>query len=87
LVFILQFWETIHNSLQTGSAGAPVDFSIYNARGQLVRSFETTADAAGQAHLNWDGSNDNGSKVQSGVYYFRMSSSGMMKNGRIVLMK
>ncbi len=68
-------------------AGAPVDFSIYNARGQLVRSFETTADAAGQAHLNWDGSDDNGSKVQSGVYYFRMSSSGRMKNGRIVLMK
>lgn len=68
-------------------AGAPVDFSIYNARGQLVRSFETTTDAAGQAHLNWDGSDNNGSKVQSGVYYFRMSSSGRMKNGRIVLMK
>lgn len=68
-------------------AGAPVEFSIYNARGQLVRSFVTTADAAGQAHLNWDGTDNNGSKAQSGVYYFRMSSSGRMKNGRIVLMK
>ncbi len=68
-------------------AGANVEFTIYNVRGQLVKSFELTADNSGLANVSWDGTDNLGSSVNSGIYYYRMFSAGRLKNGRVVLMK
>lgn len=68
-------------------AGASVDLAIYNVRGQLVKSFELTADNSGNASAAWDGSDNLGNPVNSGVYYYRMHSAGRLRNGRVVLMK
>ncbi len=68
-------------------AGAKVEFSIYNVRGQLVKSFALTADNSGLANFSWDGKDSLGSSVNSGVYHYRMFSAGSLKNGRVVLMK
>ncbi len=68
-------------------AGASVDFAIYNVRGQLVKSYALTTDTAGFANASWDGTDNQGSLVNSGVYYYRMHSAGRLRNGRIVLMK
>ena len=68
-------------------AGAKVEFAIYNIRGQLVKSYDLTADNAGSANLSWDGTDRLGNQVNSGVYHYRMLSSGRLINGRIVLMK
>ncbi len=68
-------------------AGAKVEFAIYNIRGQMVKSYDLTADNAGSANLSWDGTDRLGNQVNSGVYHYRMLSSGRLINGRIVLMK
>lgn len=68
-------------------ADAGVDLAIYNVRGQLVKSFALTTDTAGIANASWDGTDNQGNLVNSGVYYYRMFSAGRLRNGRIVLMK
>ncbi|MDD4223602.1 MAG: FlgD immunoglobulin-like domain containing protein [Candidatus Cloacimonetes bacterium] len=80
------FQSTTAISIQS-KADASVELAIYNIRGQLVKSFALTADNTGSATLNWDGSDAQGQQVNSGVYYYRMSSAGRLRNGRIVLMK
>lgn len=68
-------------------AGSSVELTIYNVRGQLVKSFERSTDNAGNANFTWDGTDKLGNVVNSGVYYYRMNSPGTLRNGRIVLMK
>lgn len=68
-------------------ADADVDFAIYNVRGQLVKSFALRTDNSGIANTSWDGTDNQGKPVNSGVYYCRMNTTGQLRNGRIVLMK
>jgi flagellar hook assembly protein FlgD len=56
--------ETV--TIGLGAAGAAVD--IYNVAGTLVRSFEKTTDVA----VSWNGRNDGGEIVASGVYFIRI---------------
>jgi len=68
-------------------AGARVEFAIYNIRGQLVKNVNLTADNAGKAGFTWDGTDAQGSPVNSGVYQYRMSSAGRFRTGRVVLIR
>ena len=68
-------------------AGAAVKLSIYNLKGQLVKSYVTTADGSGNASLIWDGTDANGLKVDSGIYHYRMNSANLTRNGKIIMMK
>ncbi|HQF67736.1 MAG TPA: Omp28-related outer membrane protein [Candidatus Cloacimonadota bacterium] len=70
-----------------GKANRQVNISIYNVKGQLVRSMAGTTDQNGEASLNWDGTNSSGNKVDSGVYYYQLNSPDFKHQGRIVLMK
>ena len=69
-----------------GFLGA-VKLSIYNLKGQLVKSYVTTADGSGNASLTWDGTDANGLKVDSGIYHYRMNSANLTRNGKIIMMK
>ncbi len=68
-------------------AGAPVSLAVYNLKGQLVRTFAAATDAAGIAGFSWDGTDNNGTQVDSGIYSYRLSSAGQVRNGRIILMR
>ena len=70
-----------------GKANRQVTISIYNIKGQLVRSMTGSTDQNGEASLNWDGTNSSGNKVDSGVYYYQLNSPDFQHQGRIVLMK
>ncbi len=45
--------------------------SIYNVLGQVVRTFEGSADAS-NVRVSWDGRDRDGSEVASGVYFYRV---------------
>ena len=61
--------------------------SIYNSRGQEVRSFERSNVAAGSWKLTWDGKDQNGTGLSSGVYYIRMQAGADSFFKKAVLMK
>ena len=64
-----------------------VKIDIFNARGQLVRSFSRTHDAAGYYQINWDGRDSSGKAVSSGVYQYKMTSGKYHSTKKMVLKK
>ena len=50
-----------------------VSIRIYNSLGQLVRTYKATY-AAGEHELLWDGKNQQGHRLKSGAYLYRMQA-------------
>ncbi len=53
-------------------AGAGASLAIYSAAGRLVRTLAAAADAEGRGSITWDGADENGRSVASGVYFARL---------------
>ncbi|HNX01286.1 MAG TPA: FlgD immunoglobulin-like domain containing protein, partial [Candidatus Cloacimonadota bacterium] len=63
------------------------DLSIYNIRGQKVRTLQHGYTNAGTFKFVWDGLNENGGKVSSGVYFYRLDTAKDHLVRKMVLMK
>jgi len=64
-----------------------VDVSIFTVRGELVRVLRDREAPEGVGTVEWDGTSDDGRRVDSGVYLFRVSSGGMTTSGKVTLLK
>lgn len=64
-----------------------VDVCIYNQRGQKVRTLASSDMDMGQHTLVWNGTDDAGNPVSSGVYYIRMTAGKHTYNRKIALIK
>jgi hypothetical protein len=62
--------------LFTTETAGPVDLSIFDLRGRLVRRLAARDFPAGVHTLYWDGRNTNGHEAASGVYLVRVVMSG-----------
>jgi len=61
--------------------------SIYNISGQKVKELAADYITAGAHSLIWDGRDDSGNAVSSGVYITRLVAGKQIAAGRMVLMK
>lgn len=62
----------------------PGHISIYNASGQLVKKIFLKP----HVPVNWDGSDEHGATVPTGIYYYRLAiDSQIMKSGSMILLK
>jgi hypothetical protein len=61
--------------------------AIYSIRGQLVRVLLDDEKEAGRYMLHWDGRNERGENVGSGVYLYRMEAGDFNSIRKMVLMK
>jgi len=60
---------------------------VFNVLGKLVATpFDGTA-AAGETQVVWDGTNEAGSHVASGIYFYRLSADNYTETKKMVLMK
>ncbi len=73
-------------SYQLPAAG-PVRLDIYNVRGQLVRTLIDAEQDAGYHSVIWNGKDNRGQSVASGVYFYRLSSLTQTLGKRMLLMK
>ena len=64
-----------------------VTLSLYNLRGQLVRRLVAGEMPAGEHSVVWDGSNDAGARVASGVYVYVMKTATFTAARKLLLMK
>jgi len=64
-----------------------VTLSIYNILGQKVRTLLNSRIEAGYHSVEWDGRNDAGAKVGSGIYIYRFSAGDFLKVRKMILMK
>jgi hypothetical protein len=56
---------------------AAVVLSVYDVDGRLVRTLVDTAQGPGTFSVPWDGRNDDGGWVASGVYFYRLTAAGL----------
>jgi hypothetical protein len=67
---------------------APAELSIYDASGKLVRALVRERDvSAGVHHEAWNGRDDEGRQLPSGVYFYRLEVGGEVLTKRMVLLK
>ncbi len=64
-----------------------VTLRIYSARGRLVHSLLSGPQPAGLHHALWDGRDDQGRGVASGVYFYRLGTEDASLTGKMVLAK
>jgi hypothetical protein len=64
-----------------------VKLTIYNVLGQAVRRLVDARVEAGYHSVEWDGSNDVGAQVASGIYIYRFSANNYLKVQKMILMK
>lgn len=69
------------------AAEGPVELSIFDVSGRLVRLLVDRPLPAGPHSASWDGRNDAGKTVSSGVYFCRMSAGIHESSHRLVLMR
>ena len=69
------------------AAGGPVRLVIYNLLGQEVRTLVDGVQAAGYYQVLWDGRNQRGRTVGSGVYLYRITAGDYSESRRMVLLK
>ena len=65
----------------------PVQLSVYDVAGRLVRSIDGRADAAGWQELTWDGRTNRGDAAPSGAYVLRARSAQQTWTARGVLLE
>lgn len=61
-----------------------VKLSVYNMRGQLVRTWTVHSDLSGQAQLTWDARDDKGNRADNGIYLYKMESAGKSFTGKLI---
>ncbi len=65
----------------------PVAIDIYNVKGQKVRTLLNENREAGNHSVVWNGKDDNGKNVASGVFFYRMKSGKYSSTKKMILMK
>lgn len=80
------FRQSTSFAIQT-KANEALTVSIFNLKGQQVKTYSLASDQSGNANITWDGTNNAGKKVNSGVYSYRLNGPSYRTQGRIVLMK
>jgi hypothetical protein len=68
-------------------ATGQVDLVVYSATGQQVRSLADGSLAAGQHNVVWDGRDDAGVSVGSGIYFYRLQSESLSETKKMLLLK
>ncbi|MHB2155088.1 right-handed parallel beta-helix repeat-containing protein [Calditrichota bacterium GD2] len=66
---------------------AAVEVSVYNTLGQRVRTLVNEHLAPGKYRIQWDGRNQQGGVLPSGVYFVRMKTDGFTAVRKVMLIK
>lgn len=71
--------EAFHNS--------PVNVSIYDMNGRLVRELFNDLTRSEDNMVSWDATNQYREPLTSGTYFYRVSAGGVAQSGKLILIK
>jgi len=71
---------------------AHVKINIYDSSGRLVRLMDLGGKSAGQyvdidKAVYWDGRNDSGEQIASGIYFYSLEADGFYETRKMVMAK
>jgi len=64
-----------------------VTLTIYNILGQIVKEFVFSSQRSGKYQINWDGTDNNGILLSSGVYIYRFKAGNVEITKRLVIIR
>ncbi len=64
-----------------------VKIDIFNVKGQKVKTLVNDHFKAGSHNVEWNGTDDNGKNVSSGIYFYNMKSGKYTATRKMILMK
>lgn len=67
--------------------GGMVTVEVFNARGQKVRTLISAMVEAGVREVHWDGRDERGAEVASGVYFYRVTSDQAVETRKMMLLR
>ena len=80
------FTEKTTISYQIKTAGQ-VRLSVYNVAGQLVRTLIDAQQQPGLHSVVWQGLDDQGRRVSSGIYFYRLESEGHTEIKKLTVLR
>jgi len=69
------------------SASSNVELNIINARGQIVRALVNENKPAGNYSVVWDGTDDYGKNVSSGLYFYKLQAGAFGAIQKMILFR
>ena len=67
--------------------GGQVALRIYDVSGRLVRTLIDGFESAGTRKVEWNGQDDQGQSMASGIYYYRMTGPSFSEKKKMVLLR
>jgi hypothetical protein len=64
-----------------------VELRIYNTLGQEIRTLVTSIQQPGTYNVTWDGRNNSGMVVPSGVYFYQLQAGAVVETRKMILMR
>ncbi|MCD4796335.1 MAG: T9SS type A sorting domain-containing protein, partial [Candidatus Cloacimonetes bacterium] len=75
----------------TAEHSEDADLMIYNIKGQQIKQYSISNNQCATAHkysIVWDGTDDNGKSVSSGVYFYKLKAGDIdTQTRKMILMK
>jgi hypothetical protein len=68
------------------AAAGPVQLEIFDVAGRRLRTLSSSGDGKGLVTWTWDGRDETGRRLSSGVYFYRVLGPGARLRGRLVLL-
>ena len=66
--------------------GANVQLRIYNVVGQVVRTLVAEQQGAGRYTVRWNGTDDRGVSVSSGIYFYQIAAGNQFRDVRKLML-
>lgn len=64
-----------------------VTVEVFNILGQRVKALVDAMQPAGRHQITWDGTDSNGNRVSSGVYFYRITAGEFTESKKMLLLK
>jgi flagellar hook assembly protein FlgD len=61
--------------------------AVYSVDGRLIRTIQRAHLAPGYYRLSWDGRNERGQAVSSGVYFITASAGDIVSSRKVILVR
>lgn len=65
----------------------PIDLALYNVQGQRLLTLASGHRARGSYRIAWDGTDDRGRSLATGIYLYRLTAPDQTKTQRLILLR
>ena len=78
---------TLRSNVGSGAKAARTNLEVYNILGNKVKTLVDEVQIPGTYSIVWDGRNQNGDKVASGIYFYRLTRGDDTQTKKMMLIK